>query len=82
MTQRHSSDGNYHRDERTAMEVAGAGGGTRQERAATWGPCPFLVEQIVPEQSQGDQREAAQAGLCFMFGRESTGLFFSLSKPF
>lgn len=41
------------------------------------GLLPILfTEQIIPEQRQGDRREAAQMGLCFGLGRESTGLLF------
>ena len=36
----------------------------------------LFMEQIIPEQRQDDQREAAQMGLCFILGRESAGVLF------
>lgn len=52
-------------------------GGGGSPRSSNLGFLPTLfMEQIIPEQRQGDQREATQMGLCFLLGRESMGLLF------
>lgn len=54
----------------------------REARVVVDGSCnlellpTLFMEPIIPEQRQDDQRETAQIGLCFMLGRESTGLLF------
>lgn len=51
--------------------------GVRVNESCNLGPLSTLfMERISPEQRQDDQREAAQMGLCFMLGKESTRLLF------
>lgn len=51
--------------------------GMRVNESYNLGLLPTLfMERISPEQRQDDQREAAQMGLCFMLGKESTRLLF------